>query len=185
MAYIPNQDRNLLFVDSETTGLKPGFNEAIEWAGILTKPDGLTVIDTFEAKVKPRHMDRFDAKARAVNGYNEAEWADAPPAPEVAEKMLQLARGAILVGQNVSFDENFLTAFLAEHEYTPSWHYHKIDTMVLAWPLIKAGKIKGLSLVDLAMWAGVEQKTPHRAMSDVLCVQQVYHALMAQYAKSF
>ena len=182
MSYLANQDRKLLFIDSETTGLSPDFNEAIEWAGVLTEPDGVTVLKTFEAKVKPLHMDRFTAKAKEVNGYNEAEWADAPDAILTAAEMHTMARDAILVGQNVSFDENFLTAFLKQHSLKPTWHYHKIDTMVLAWPLIKSGKISGLSLVDLALWAGATQVTPHRAMSDVLCVQKVYLALMAKYA---
>lgn len=182
MAFIANQDRQLLFLDSETTGLDPLHNEAIEWAGILTEPDGITVVKTFEAKVKPLHMDRFDARAKEVNGYNEAEWADAPPAEFVAGAMLEISAGAILVGQNVSFDENFLTAFLKKHNYKTAWHYHKIDTMVLAWPLIKSGKIKGLSLVNLAEWAGIEQVKPHRAMTDALCVQKVYNKLMTAYA---
>ena len=182
MAYVKNQDRNLLFLDSETSGLTPGHNEAIEWAAVLTKPDGVTIIDSFEAKVKPLHMDRFDAKAKEVNGYNEAEWADAPDALLTAARMREMSRDVILVGQNVSFDEGFLTAFLKQHDLKPAWHYHKIDTMVLAWPLIKSGKITGLSLVDLALWAGAEQVKPHRAMSDVLCVQKAYLALMAKYA---
>lgn len=182
MAYIANQDRNLLFLDSETTGLDPLHNEAIEWACVLTAPDGITVLKTFEAKVKPLHLDRFDAKAKEVNGYNEAEWADAPPSEKVAGAMLEISTGAILVGQNVSFDENFLTAFLKKHNYKSVHHYHKIDTMVLAWPLVKSGKISGLSLVNLAEWAGIEQVKPHRAMTDALCVQKVYLALMAKYA---
>ena len=182
MAYTSNQDRKLLFIDSETTGLSPDFNEAIEWAGVLTEPDGVTVIKTFEAKVKPLHMDRFDPKAKEVNGYNEAEWADAPDAVLTAAEMHTMARDAILVGQNVSFDEGFLTAFLKQHGLKPTWHYHKVDTMGLAWPLIKNGAIDGLSLANLAKWAGVEQTKPHRAMSDVLCVQKVYLALMAKYA---
>jgi DNA polymerase-3 subunit alpha (Gram-positive type) len=182
MAYTANQDRNLLFLDSETTGLSADFNEAIEWACVLTKPDGITVIETYEAKVKPLHMDRFDAKAKEVNGYNEAEWADAPPAALTAAGLHSIAKDAILVGQNVSFDEGFLTAFLKQRDLKPSWHYHKVDTMGLAWPLIKSGAIDGLSLANLAKWAGVEQTKPHRAMSDVLCVQKVYLALMAKYA---
>ena len=182
MAYIANQDRNLLFLDCETTGLDPLYNEAVEWAGVLTKPDGITVLKTFEAKVKPLHMDRFNAKAKEVNGYNDAEWADAPEAALTAAGLHAIAKDAILVGQNVSFDEGFLTAFLKQHGLTPSWHYHKVDTMGLAWPLIKNGAINGLSLVNLAHWAGLEQTKPHRAMSDVLCVQKVYLSLMSKYA---
>lgn len=182
MAYIPNQDRNLLFIDSETSGLTAGFHEAVEWAGVLTKPDGITVLETYEAKVKPLHPERFDARAREVNGYTEEDWADAPPPEDVAARLSMMASGVILVGQNVSFDEGFLKAFLKLYGQRETWHYHKVDTMGLAWPLIKKGAISGLSLTNLAEWAGIEQKTPHRAMSDVLCVQQVYLALMAKYA---
>lgn len=182
MAYIANQDRRLLFLDSETGGLDPLHNEAIEWAAILTEPDGTTEIDAYEAKVKPTFPERMEAKAVEVNGYKEAEWVDAPPAKDVASRLLAMSSGVILVGQNVSFDENFLTAFFKKFDFKPAHHYHKIDTMVLAWPLIKSGKISGLSLTNLAEWAGVEQVKPHRAMADARTVQTVYNKLMAAYA---
>jgi len=181
MTYLANQDRRLLFLDSETTGLDPLHNEAIEWAGILTEPDGTTVIRTFEAKVKPVYPERFDARAKEVNGYTEDAWADAPDSKETARALADIAADTILVGQNVSFDENFLKAFLKNHDMKPTWHYHKIDTMNMAWPLIKSGAIEGLSLVHLAKWAGVEQVNPHRAMSDAQCVKDVYAALMRRY----
>jgi DNA polymerase III alpha subunit (gram-positive type) len=180
--YVANQDRNLAFIDSETTGLTPGYHEAIEWACVLTKPDGITILDEFEVKVKPRYPERFDARAKEVNGYTEEAWAEAPPPGFAIENLLSLTQGAILVGQNVSFDENFLVAFASAYELKTTHHYHKIDTMNLAWPLIKSGKIDGLSLTNLARWAGVEQEMPHRAMNDVKCVMAVYAALMTTYA---
>lgn len=181
MAYIANQDRKLCFIDCETTGLTPGHNEAIEWAAILTEPDGVTVVKTFEAKVKPLHMDRFDAKAKEVNGYNEAEWANALPAKEVAAEMMMICAGSILVGQNVKFDIGFLEAFLKEHNFKPAWHHHSVCTLALAWPLVKQGAISGLSLTHLCTWAGISQPPPHRAMTDAQCVKTVYVKLMENY----
>lgn len=181
MAFIPNHERDLLFLDSETTGLDPLFHEAIEWAAIRVGPDDVEK-ETFEAKVKPSFPERFDAKAKEVNGYTEAEWADAPDEYKTALRMAEICRGAILVGQNVSFDENFLTAFLKKHGLKPTWHYHKIDTMNLAWPGVKARLIAGMSLSNLCEWAGIEQKTPHRAMADARAVQTVYNRLMARWS---
>lgn len=179
MAKIANQDRDLVFLDSETTGLNPLHNEAIEWAAIRTKRDGVTLVERYEAKVQPTYPERFDDYAKQVNGYNEAEWADAPDPAKVAWNLQRICAGVILVGQNVSFDENFLTQFLAKFNMKPTWHYHKIDTMNLAWPLIKEGSITGLSLVQIAEWAGIKQVEPHRAMSDAECVQHVYGKLMS------
>lgn len=181
MAFIPNHERDLVFLDSETTGLDPLYNEAIEWAAIRVGPDGMEK-DVYEAKVKPSFPERFDAKAKEVNGYTEETWADAPDELAVAKKMASICQDAILVGQNVSFDENFLTAFLKKHDMKPSWHYHKIDTMNLAWPGVKTQVIKGMSLVNICEWAGIEQVKPHRAMSDARCVQQVYNRLMERWA---
>ncbi len=182
--YIANQDRDLLFLDSETSGLDPLFNEAIEWAAVRTKPDGITVIESFEAKVKPVYPERMHPKAQEANGYTDAAWADAMDPITVAKTLHRMCDGVILVGQNVSFDENFLIAFLKTHDLKPSWHYHKVCTMNLAWPLIKRGTISGLSLVHLAEWAGTAQPKPHRAMTDALCAQTVYNKLMAQYVQS-
>jgi DNA polymerase III epsilon subunit-like protein len=67
MAFLQNHERDLVFLDSETTGLDPLYNEAIEWAAIRVGPDG-TEKEAFEAKVKPLFPERFDTKAREVNG---------------------------------------------------------------------------------------------------------------------
>lgn len=180
MAFIPNHERDLLFLDSETTGLDPNYNEAIEWAAIRVGPDGVEK-EAFEAKVKPRWPERFDTRAREVNGYTEEAWADAPDEAETAKKMIAICRDVILVGQNIKFDIDFLVACLKRHELKPSWHYHSIDTMNLAWPGVKSQVIKGMSLVNICEWAGIQQPTPHRAMTDARCVQQVYNTLMARW----
>jgi DNA polymerase III epsilon subunit-like protein len=181
---IANQDRDLLFLDSETTGLDQRVDgrlvhEAIEWAAIRTKPDGKTVVATFEARLVPRRPELFDDYAKRVNGYDEAEWAATALDPAtVAAELAHIADGTILIGQNVGFDIGFLEKTLAENNVKPTWHYHKVDVMNLAWPFIKKGLLPGLSLNQLAEPFGLSQPEPHRAMSDVLLVQRVYQLLM-------
>ena len=176
-----NQDRDLVFLDSETTGLDPNFNEAIEWAAIRETRDGQET--TFEARVKPTYPERFHPKAMEVNGYTKEAWENTPPESAVAAGLAKICDGAILVAHNVSFDEGFLTAFLKKHDLKPTWHYHKLDTMALAWPLVLSGEISGVSLSNLCEWAGTKQPTPHRAMADARCVQMVYKRLMARYSR--
>lgn len=175
------QDRDLVFIDSETTGLDPDFNEAIEWAAIRVTRDGQET--TFEARVKPQYPERFHPKAMEVNGYTKEAWETTPPESAVAAGMAKICKDAILVAHNVSFDESFLRVFLKKHDLQPTWHYHKLDTMVLAWPLVVAGEISGVSLSNLCEWAGTVQPMPHSAMADARCVQTVYKRLMDRYRR--
>jgi DNA polymerase-3 subunit alpha (Gram-positive type) len=170
--------RDLVFLDCETTGLDPTYNESIEWAAIRETRDGQET--TFEARVKPTYPERFHPKAMEVNGYTKEAWETAPPESAVAAGMAKICHNAILVAHNVAFDEGFLTAFLAKHGLKPSWHYHKVDTVGLAWPLYVKGELKSLSLSELCKWAGTSQPEPHKAMTDARCVQMVYHKLMAR-----
>lgn len=178
---IRNQDRDLVFIDSETTGLDSDFNEAIEWAAIRVSKNGQET--TFEARVKPTYPERFHPKAMEVNGYTKEGWETTPLESSVAAGMAKICQGAILVGHNVPFDEGFLRAFLKKHGLEPTWHYHKLDTMALAWPLVGSGEISGLSLSNLCAWANTTQPTPHRAMADARCVQVVYEKLMERYRR--
>ena len=176
--------RNLCFLDTETTGLDHNKGEIIELAAILTTPDNLTILRTLEVKFRMEHPELAEKKALEVNGYNDIEWAMEQCASDktaVGKELLSMTKDALLVGHNVSFDENFVTEFLKRLGLKPNWHYHKIDTVVLAWPLVFMGKCKWLRLGDVCEALEIKQDGAHRAMSDVCSCRAVFTELMAKY----
>jgi len=64
---------NFAFIDIETTGLNLEKNEVIEIGCVLATPL-LEVIEEFELKIKPEHIENADPVALKVNHYNEKDW---------------------------------------------------------------------------------------------------------------
>jgi DNA polymerase III epsilon subunit-like protein len=178
---MPRTERNLFFVDTETTGLKSDYHEIIQVSAILTKPDGKEVTERYSARIKPIYPERIDPKAAAVNGFKAENYTDetCTPRDEVINNLIRLSQGAIPVGQNIKFDVGFLTTFL--NGQTP-WHYHSIDTMVLAWPFFVAKKIDYFNLDTLCDFFKIPRPKIHTATEDIEATFKVYHELMNRLA---
>lgn len=176
--------QDLLFVDTETTGLDSTKHELLEVAAIRTSPDGRKIISRFEAKLFPLHLETAEPKALEVNKYSAADWTvDKCVMPEVVvDALQQMAGNTVLVGQNVSFDEGFLSPLFTRLGMKPPWGYHKVDTVTLAWPLFVNTDLPGLSLEKLCKFLGVESMPTHRAAADVEACRQVYLKLMERWA---
>lgn len=183
--------RDLTFVDSETTGLTAGHHEIIEVAAIRCSADGREILETYVAKVLPLYPERASPKALEVNGFTAAEWEaadDLRDRKDVARELDRITRNTHLVAQNVAFDEGFLTAFLKgegvwKGDWAP-WHYHKICTMVLSWPLYQKGLFSGLSLSNLCEGLGIEPEPQvHRALKGAQTCRAVFLGLMDLYEK--
>lgn len=174
--------RNLLFVDCETTGLSHKDYELIEIGAVLTTPDGKTELDRFEAKVPPHNPRLYETMAAQVNGYDPNTWMPDMAAVAAAERFSELAKGHTLVGQNSGFDEKHLTVFLERWGVPTTWHYHTVDCVSLAWPLLDQGKITSVSLNAIRGYFNLpKEATPHRAIRGVEAVREAYLKLMELY----
>ena len=97
------------FLDVETTGLSPWFGDRVcEVAIIRCEED--KVIDSFDSLLNPERP--LSPGAARVNGLKDSELKKAPKFNKVAEKVLTLARDAVIVCHNVPFDMGFLSAEL-------------------------------------------------------------------------
>ena len=97
----------ICFVDTETTGLKAGEAEIIEIA--LIRVSGWKR-EVFTSKVRMERPEKANAKALEINGYNEADWADAPAFADIAGKIETLLSGATVIAHNVKFDVGMICA---------------------------------------------------------------------------
>ena len=170
-------DKDLLFVDVETTGLRPGYHEVIQVGAIRTTPDGKSVKEKYVAKIAPAFISRAEPKALEVNGYTPELWAPehCTPAGTVALDLLAIGRDTTFAAHNAAFDDNFLGAFLEGLRVSRPWGYHLIDTQTLAQLLNKRVlDIGGYSLDKIAAHFGWPRSEKHDALEDAELARKTY-----------
>jgi DNA polymerase III epsilon subunit-like protein len=174
MALMKLCDKPRAFVDTETTGLDPIVNEIIEFAAI--KGDQILTM-----KIKPRRLHLAQARALAVNGYNEADWADAMDITEAAPKIIAFLRDTVFVAHNTAFDAGFIEAFLREARIAERFSYHSVDTTALAYEHLVPKGLESLSLKPVCEFLGIPpEPTVHRALAGARACKAVYEKLTAK-----
>jgi DNA polymerase III subunit epsilon len=177
------KDCNLFFFDCETGGLNPSTCDMVEVACIVTDPSGHDVLHEYSAKVIPKKP--VDPGAARVNGYTREKWAaEAVELDGPMVHMLGLGRDAVFVAHNTPFDWSFFEMAMSQRGQRWNGDYHKIDTIALATPLLKAGRIPNLKLVTLTEHFGIEHEA-HRALGDAHACRAVYLKLMEMYETVF
>jgi len=162
----------LAYVDVETTGLSPQRGDRVCEVAIL-RCQGGQVLDAVQQLVNPQRP--MGAGAYAVHGISDEMLRDAPTFDAVANDVLELFHGAVLVGHNTPFDLAFLAAELGLLGVSlPS--FVALDTLRLARRRVFS---PSYSLGTLAASLGVEvDGQAHRAMVDVLTTRAVLQCLV-------
>jgi DNA polymerase III epsilon subunit-like protein len=132
--------------------------------------------------------------ALEVNGFTEAQITDSSKKSE-AEIVTEFIEWSFamndrtLVGQNVSFDRDFLKAAAQRAKIAWNLPYRTLDTHTMCWMhMVKAGKEVPIdaqhrrSLLDLdavLQYCGiVEEPHPHNALTGALCHAEVTSRLL-------
>lgn len=169
---------NLAFIDIETTGLSLTKNEIIEIGCVITSPL-LEKIEEFEIKIKPERIEEADPVAIKINRYNEEDWKDALPLKEALLIFLAKVKDCIMVGHNVSFDVSFLEYSFNKLGMTNSLHYHRLDTVSIAWAkLHKEPDLEHFSLRELGERFEIRNEKAHSALPDARATFLLYKKLM-------
>ena len=169
---------NFAFIDIETTGLNVLENEIIEIGCVLTTPQ-LEVIEEFELKIKPEHIENADPISLKISHYDPKNWELAHTLSEAMEILSTKVKDHIMVGQNIAFDSGFLEyAFLKTQKSNPM-HYHKLDTISIAWAkLFKNSDLKHFSLREMCLRFGIKNENAHTALADARATFELYKKLM-------
>jgi DNA polymerase III epsilon subunit family exonuclease len=161
-------------LDLETTGLRPAGDRVIEVSLVLYDTEGreeavYTSLVNPEAPIPP--------VASSINDITDAMVSTAPRFRAIADDLVRLMAGRILVGHNVAgFDRNFLTAEFSRAGI--AWEpYGLLDTLKLAriaYPGLKSHK-----LAELCRLSGITNEHAHRAESDARAAWQLLCTIAA------
>ena len=169
---------NLAFIDIEATGLNVIKHEIIEIGCVLTTPS-LQVIEEFELKIKPEHIENADPAALKINQYDEKLWKKAITLAEAMEVLSKKVKNCIMVGQNVAFDSGFLEHAFVKTGVENTMHYHKLDTISIAWAkLYHEPDLEHFSLREMCVRFGIKNDHAHTALSDARATYLLYKKLM-------
>lgn len=172
--------RDLVFLDTETSGLDPLQHEIIELALVRVNPRYEVVLQ-WEQKFKLLSPDAADPKALEINGYTPEKWADAIEFDEaMCDQVSEFLEGADVVGHNVEFDMGFIKAAFRRAGVDWNWRLgkHRIDTVTLAHEHLIPCGLRSLRLDSIRGFLGLSAEHAHTAMGDVLDCMEVYRTLI-------
>jgi DNA polymerase III alpha subunit (gram-positive type) len=177
-------DLNLAFVDIETTGLNEKEHEIIEIAALVYKPSEDKVIDEWETKVAPSHIETASDYALKITGYINNPKLYTNNLKSALIKLNSVVKQCMIIGQNIEFDLKFLRRNMEEQGIEPSFDRHrKLDLMALAWFSVKDSNIPGMSLADLCDHFSVSNVGAHGALIDCRRAFDIYRNLISYYAR--
>ena len=172
---------DIVFVDTETTGLDPDKHEIWEVALIVHEGPMLG----WREHVHQLEVDlgRADPFALKIGHFHERRSHELTPLDTFAKSFAYYTRGKHLCGNVISFDEERLRKLLRANGACPEWHYHLIDVEALAVGYLAARGQK-VSLPwdseNLSRALGIEPDTSrHEALYDAQWAKQMYDAITA------
>ncbi len=160
-------DLTLAFLDVETTGLSARYGDRVcEIAVVRSHLD--LVQATFQSLVNPERP--ISPGAAAVNHLSDEDVRDAPRFTEVADAVLAVLRGAVVVCHNAPFDLGFVATEMrrAQREFAAPV---VIDTLALAR---QCYTFRSNSLPRVASALGIATPNAHRALGDAMTTREVY-----------
>jgi DNA polymerase III epsilon subunit family exonuclease len=148
--------RELVVIDTETTGTDPKMSDLVEVAAVKIK--GTTIVDRWSTFVNPGRP----IVGNQMHGITDKDVKGAPSPKEAADKLLDFVGDGLIVGHNVGFDLGFIEEAKGDGFRFQPGRY--LDTLVIAregYPGAESYK-----LPDLARFFGVELTQSHRALPD-------------------
>ena len=170
---------NYIVLDIETTGLSSERNKVIEISA-LKIADG-NIIDKFATLVREdyTYVNRF---ITSLTGITQDMVDSAPHITDILPSLIEFVGDTIIVGQNISFDINFLyDRFLKyENQYLSNDH---VDIARISRKLYPNERHHRLQ--DIAERYEISYKDAHRAERDCLITQDAFQYLYRDVLQNY
>ncbi len=160
----------IVFIDTETTGLNSSIHEIIEIA-IIGKNTN------YNQKIKPNHLEHAHPRALEINGYTARKWKHAISSKDAAMDIAKMIEGKTIVGHNIKFDMSFIDELLHQHGIYVFYDRRLIDTMTLAHEHLKPCGIKSISMDSIRSFFGWPHTDAHTALKDAEDCRRLYYKL--------
>ncbi len=176
------KNKNIAFIDIETTGFNVETQEIIEIGCVIVKQnDGVLgeVVEEFELKIKPERLDLADPEALSINGYNEAEWLFAMTLEQAMKVFAEKTKECIFAAHNAAFDWSFIAKAFATTQVENQMFYAKIDTISFALAKLHNNpEVTRYSLGALCDYFGITNDRAHTALADTRATVEMYRKLL-------
>jgi len=153
--------------DIETTGLNTYYNEIIEISAIKVRND--KVVDEFSTLIKP--VGKIGKFITNLTGITNEMVSESPSIDKVLEEFLLFIGNDILVGHNVNFDINFVSANLVKLGYDGLVNDF-IDNLRIARKVLT--ELRHHRLGDLAEYYLIDNKGAHRGLKDAYMTYEIF-----------
>jgi DNA polymerase III epsilon subunit-like protein len=170
-------NKQLAFLDTETTGLIPGKHEVIEVAIIVENR-------LHHWYIRPERLADADEKALQINGYatHPERWHSAVSMNLAGPEILDVLRDKVVVGHNVNFDLEMLSGHFRVAGVKHRLPYHKVDTVTLAYTRLVPLGLSSLSLDKIREFLCWSKENAHSAIKDVRDTERLYRLLVRNRA---
>lgn len=164
---------DLAVVDVETTGFAYNRHDRIIEIGVVRTDFAGNEVSTFETLLNPGR----DVGPTHIHGVTAEMVAEAPPFEAMADAVLELLEGTLLVAHNARFDVNFLQAELARvgdpMDAIP--HHCTLRSTRAVFPDLPSKK-----LARVCEYLDIELDRAHVALSDARATRALLDALRAE-----
>ncbi|MEZ4592494.1 MAG: exonuclease domain-containing protein [Chloroflexota bacterium] len=172
-------DVPIVVLDTETTGLYPGLGHRIVEIGAI-RLENWREVGQVSRLIQPGR--KMDPKASAVNGIADTDLLGQPTFGQVADELLALLDGAVVVAHNAEFDAGFVGQELLIHGLQTRGQAAALPnpwlcTLLLARRHFHFGR-NGLS--HIARHLGVRMGRAHRALNDVYMTAEILKRMVRQ-----
>lgn len=163
----------IVFIDLEMTGLEAHKHEIVEIGIVKVTYPELEIIDTWEAKVRPEHLETQDPEALRISGYDPEKWKDAISLREMMTTLSEKAKGAILAGFVPFADYAFLDTAVSVTGIQLEFHRRTLD--VHSWAVALLGyEWNDSGLSSMCQKLGIKLENHHTAMADAMATYELY-----------
>lgn len=159
-------------VDLETTGFSYAKGDRIVEIGVVLVNEAGEIESQWETLVNPRRH----VGATHVHKIEAADVVMAPTFDDVADCLVELLAGRILVAHNAAFDERFIRDSLRSSGRYVGDQIPTIDTAGL---VRRYARIPRVRLEDCCEYFGIVNSEAHSALADAIATAQILQILLS------